>query len=59
MISMMMKNSLSIPVQFLLIRDVVLDTISQEYVDSLTNEEFEALFDPVNLDLVFLFEKEL
>lgn len=44
--------------QFALIKDSVLDTLTQEYVDGLSNEEFNALFDPVSLDLVFAFERE-
>lgn len=56
------KNKLwfSQPVQFPLIEDAILDTLTQEYYDSLTPEERqEKLFTAVNLDLVFAFEKEV
>ena len=49
---------LSFPLQFSLIQDDVLDTLTQEYADSLTDEEFSDLFDPVNVDFVFLFERD-
>lgn len=55
------KNKLwfSQPVQFPLIEDAILDTLTQEYYESLTPEERqEKLFTVVNLDLVFAFEKE-
>ncbi|MEM9298388.1 MAG: hypothetical protein AAGA64_08355 [Bacteroidota bacterium] len=48
---------LSQDVQFALIKDSVLDTLTQEYVDNITQEEFNALFDNVNLDLVYAFER--
>jgi len=44
--------------QFPLIKDAILDTLTQEYADSLSNEEFNALFDLVTLDLVFAFERD-
>ncbi|MEM7110094.1 MAG: hypothetical protein AAF519_17835 [Bacteroidota bacterium] len=49
---------LSVASQFLLIRDAVADTLTQEYVSTLSEEEFDALFDVVSLDLVYAFERE-
>ena len=50
---------ISQPIQFPLIEDAILDTLTQEYYDSLTPEEREEkLITVVNLDLVFAFEKE-
>ncbi|MTI39861.1 hypothetical protein [Fulvivirga lutimaris] len=45
------------PIQFGLIKNSVIDTLTSEYVNSLTNEEYNDLFDPVNLDFVFLLER--
>jgi hypothetical protein len=50
---------ISQPIQFPLIEDAILDTLTQEYYESLTPEERqEKLISVVNLDLVFAFEKE-
>lgn len=43
---------------FSLIKNSVADTITQDWADSITDEEFNALFDQVTLDLVFAFEKQ-
>lgn len=53
---------LSQPLQTGLFEDAILDTLTQEYLNSLTEEEYQELLDnyleQVNLDLVFAFEKE-
>jgi hypothetical protein len=48
---------LSFPITFSLLKNSIVDTISQEYVDGLTNEEFSALYDGVVVDFVFVMEK--
>jgi hypothetical protein len=40
-----------------LIKDAVADTLTQAYVDTLTDEEFDALFVPVNITLNYVFAK--
>ncbi|MEO9475550.1 MAG: hypothetical protein ABJG41_08445 [Cyclobacteriaceae bacterium] len=49
---------LSTPATFGLVKDDILDTLSQAWVNSLTDEEYNALFDPVSLDLVYAFERD-
>ena len=49
---------LSTEVNFLLIKDATLDTLTSDHVAEMTEEEFQALFDQVTLDLVYAFEKE-
>ncbi|MEM7297550.1 MAG: hypothetical protein AAF391_04715 [Bacteroidota bacterium] len=48
----------SVSSQFSLLEDAIADTITQEYIDSITDEEFFALFDPVTVDLVYAFERK-
>lgn len=45
------------PITLSLIEDAVRDTLSQAYVDSLTDEEFDALFTDVDITLNYVFEK--
>ncbi|MEQ8927620.1 MAG: hypothetical protein RLO81_17520 [Fulvivirga sp.] len=49
---------ISFPLQFLLLKNAIADTLSNEYVSELTNEEFNALFDPVSVDFVLVFDRE-
>ena len=46
------------PITLSLIEDAVRDTLSQAYVDSLTDEEFDALFANVDINLNFIFDKQ-
>lgn len=46
------------PVTLSLIEDAVRDTLSQAYLNSLTDEEFEALFTDVDVKLNFIFDKQ-
>ena len=48
----------STEVQFSLIEDAVLDTLTADYANSLTDDEFFALFSTVSLDLVYAFERQ-
>lgn len=48
---------LGLPIQTLLLTDAIADTITQEYINSLTEQEYEDLHDIVSLDLIFAFEK--
>ncbi|SNS69010.1 hypothetical protein SAMN05421640_0865 [Ekhidna lutea] len=48
----------SIESQFSLVKDAIADTITQEYIDTLTDEEFFDLFDAVSVDLVYAFERQ-
>lgn len=48
----------SVESQFSLLKNSVADTITQEWVDTLTDEEFFALFDVVTVDLVYAFERQ-
>lgn len=49
---------ISLPVQFWLIEDAIYDTLTEEYANSISDEEFEALHTAVDLDFVFAFERE-
>jgi hypothetical protein len=49
---------LTLPIETLLLKDAIADTITQEYINSISEQEFEDLHDVVSLDLVFAFEKE-
>ena len=48
---------LSLPLQFGLIKNTVIDTLTAEYYNSLTADEQDALFDPVNVDFVLVFDR--
>ncbi len=48
----------SVESQFSLLKDAIADTITQEYVDTLTDQEFADLFDAVSVDLVYAFERQ-
>lgn len=48
---------LSLPLQFGLIKNTILDTLTNEYYNTLSDTEKDALFDPVNLDFVLVFER--
>ena len=48
---------LSVEVQFSLLPNAVADTLTNEYYNGLSNEDKDALFDVVSLDLVYAFKK--
>ncbi|WP_424961079.1 hypothetical protein [Ekhidna sp.] len=48
----------SVEAQFSLIKNSVADTLTQEWVDTLTDEEFFDLFDAVSVDLIYAFERQ-
>lgn len=49
---------LSVSLNFFLIPNTVDDTLTQAYFNSLTEEEQDALFDPVPVDFTFVFERD-
>lgn len=44
--------------QFSLLKNSVADTLTQEWVNTLSDDDFFALFDQVSVDLVFAFERQ-
>lgn len=48
---------LSLPLNFGLIKNSVLDTLTNEYYNSLTNDEKNALFDAVTVDFILVFDR--
>ena len=46
-------------IQLSLIEDAVRDTLTQAYVDTLTEEEFDALFTDIDIKLNYVFNKEV
>lgn len=48
---------LSFNTSFGLVKNSIRDTISQEYIDGLSLDELNALFDDVNIDLVLVFDR--
>jgi len=49
---------LSEEINFGLVKDAIRDTITAEWISTLSNAELNALIDPVILDLVYAFERE-
>ncbi len=46
------------PIQISVVEDAILDTLTQEYADTLTDEEFEALYTEITIKLNYIFNKE-
>ncbi len=49
---------LSQNVRFLLLPDAIEDTLSDEYINSITRQEYIELHSSVSLDLVYVFDRE-
>lgn len=45
-------------IQISVVEDAILDTLTQEYADSLTEEEFNALYTEITIKLNYVFNKE-